>query len=174
MKKQIFSSSAGASSYLYLNIKCFHYLVHPLLLRETAQQADARVSFETLLNITLVDLKTTFQWTRQFFLSCRSVKRIKPSTPACRSHLSRGVKPCSPVVSGVSDGSLAAQPVALLQVEGVVSVRIVSGLQLLCGQVRLLIEAAQQLAVLLGPRRLRHLPRTQHGVFTWSKQPQNS
>ncbi len=76
------------------------------------------------------------------------------------------MKPCSPVVSGVSDGSLAAQPVALLQVEGVVSVRIVSRLQLLGGQVRLLIEAAQQLAVLLGPRRLGHLPRTQHGVFT--------
>lgn len=74
-------------------------------------------------------------------------------------------------MSGVSDGSLAAQPVALLQVEGVVSVRVVSRLQLLPGQVGLLIEAAQELALLLGPRGLGHLQRTQQGV---SLHPHNS
>lgn len=67
----------------------------------------------------------------------------------------------SPVVSGVSDGSLAAQPVALLQVEGVLSVRVVAGPQLLGCQEGLLIEDAQQLALLLRSRRLGHLQRTQ-------------
>lgn len=64
-------------------------------------------------------------------------------------------------MSGVSDGSLAAQPVALLQVEGVLPVRVVPGLQLLPRQVGLLIEAAQQLTLLLGPGGLGHLRRTQ-------------
>lgn len=63
-------------------------------------------------------------------------------------------------MSSVSDGSLAAQPVALLQVEGVLPVRVVARFQLLCRQVSLLIEAAQQLALLLGPRGLGHLRKT--------------
>lgn len=71
-------------------------------------------------------------------------------------------EPRSPVVAGVSDGSLAAQPVALLQVEGVVSVGVVPWFQLLLGQVGLLIEGTQQLALLLGPRRLGHLQQTQN------------
>ncbi len=76
-------------------------------------------------------------------------------------------------MSGVSDGSLAAQPVALLQVEGVVSVRVVPRPQLLRGQVGLLIEAAQQLVLLLHPRGLGHLPGTQEGLFTCQQQPRN-
>lgn len=59
----------------------------------------------------------------------------------------------------VSDGSLAAQPVALLQVEGMLSVRVLPRLQLLASQVGLLIKASQQLALLLGPGRLSHLYR---------------
>lgn len=68
----------------------------------------------------------------------------------------------SPVVPGVPDGALPAQPVALLQVEGVLPVRVVPRLQLLGGQVDLLIEAPQQLA-LLGSGGLAHL-----SVQTWT------
>lgn len=60
-------------------------------------------------------------------------------------------------MSGVSDGSLAAQPVALLHVEGVVSVRVIARLQLLPSQVGFLIEGTQQLALLLRPRGRGHL-----------------
>lgn len=62
-----------------------------------------------------------------------------------------------PVVSGVSDGSLAAHAVALQHVEGVVPVRVVPRLQQLPAQVGLLIKGAQQLALLLSPRQLGHL-----------------
>lgn len=58
---------------------------------------------------------------------------------------------------GVSDGSLAAQTVALLHVEGVVSVRVVPRLQQLPAQIVLLIEGAQQLPLLLSSRQLGHL-----------------
>lgn len=77
-------------------------------------------------------------------------------------------------MSGVSDGSLAAQPVALLQVEGVLPVRVVAGLQLFRRQVGLLVEAAQQLALLLRPRGLGHLQRTQSEVCLRSHISQNS
>lgn len=73
-----------------------------------------------------------------------------------RPPLGQGVKR-SPVVSGVSDGSLAAQPVALLHVEGVVSVRVIARLQLLPGQVGFVIEGAEQLTLLLRPRERGHL-----------------
>lgn len=60
-------------------------------------------------------------------------------------------------MSGVPDGALPAQPVALLQVEGVLPVRVVPRLQLLGGQVGLLVEAPQQLALWLGWGGLTHL-----------------
>lgn len=69
----------------------------------------------------------------------------------------------SPVVSGVPDGPLAAQPVALLQVEGMLPVGVVAWPQLLGHQVGLVIKGAQQVALRLCPWRLRHLqgaPRT--------------
>lgn len=94
------------------------------------------------------------------YLDIKEIVRTILSAPGPRR------RPCSPVVSGVPDGSLAAQPVALLEVEGVVPVGVIPRLQLLPGQVCLLIEAAQQLALLLHPRGLGHLQRTQHGVFT--------
>lgn len=75
----------------------------------------------------------------------------------------------SPVVPRVPDGSLAAQPVALLQVERVFSVGVVPRLQLLPRQVGLLVEGAQQLALLLGPRGLAHLRGTRPGVFKGSE-----
>lgn len=60
-------------------------------------------------------------------------------------------------MSSVPDGSLAAQPIALLQVEGMLSVRVVARLQLLPSQVGVLVEAAQHRALLLGLRGLCHL-----------------
>lgn len=62
----------------------------------------------------------------------------------------------------VSNSSLTAQSVALLQVEGMLSVRVVPRFQLLSCQVGFLIEAAQQLALLLSPRGLGHLRETQN------------
>lgn len=62
-----------------------------------------------------------------------------------------------PVVSGVSDGSLAAHAVALQHVEGMVPVGVVPRLQQLPAQVGLLIKGAQQLPLLLSPRQLGHL-----------------
>lgn len=67
-------------------------------------------------------------------------------------------------MSGVSDGSLAAQTVALLQVEGVLSVRVVTRLQLFGRQVGFLIETAQQLTLLLRPGGLGHLQRAGRGA----------
>lgn len=66
-------------------------------------------------------------------------------------------------MSGVSDGSLAAQPVALLQVEGVLPVRVVSRLQLLPCQVGFIVEGAQ-LTLLLRPGGLGHLRDTRGKV----------
>ena len=63
-------------------------------------------------------------------------------------------------MSSVSDASLTAQSVALLQVEGMLPVWIIPWFQLLGCQIGLLIEAAQQLALLLGSRGLSHLQRT--------------
>lgn len=68
-----------------------------------------------------------------------------------------------PVVSGVSDGSLAAQTIALLHVEGMVSVRVVPRLQQLPGQIVLLIEGAQQLPLLLSSWQLGHLQKDEEG-----------
>lgn len=53
-----------------------------------------------------------------------------------------------PIVACVSDGAFAPQPVALLQVERMFPVRILSCFQLLTGQKSLLIEQAQELALL--------------------------
>lgn len=72
---------------------------------------------------------------------------------------------CSPVVSGVPDGSLSAQMVALLQIEGVLLVGVVPWFELLGCQVGLVMEAAQQLALRLGWWRLRHLQTTTNGSF---------
>ena len=69
----------------------------------------------------------------------------------------------SPVVPGVSDGPLAAQPVALLQVEGVFSVGVLARLHLLPRQVGLLVEAPHQLHLLLRPWGVGHL--VERGTF---------
>lgn len=71
----------------------------------------------------------------------------------------------SPVVSGVPDGSLATQSVALLQVKGVLSVGVVARPQLLGRQISLVVESAQQVAVQLCPRRMRHLQKVQQKYF---------
>lgn len=65
-------------------------------------------------------------------------------------------------MSGVPDGPLAAQPVALLQVEGVLPVGVIARPQLLGRQVGLVVEGAQQVALRLGPGRLRHLQGAPH------------
>lgn len=66
-------------------------------------------------------------------------------------------------MSGVSDGSLAAQAIALLHVEGMVPVRVVPRLQQLPAQIVLLIEGAQQLPLLLSSRQLGHLQKDEEG-----------
>lgn len=68
----------------------------------------------------------------------------------------------SPVVSGVPDGSLTTEPVALLQVKGMLPVGVVARPQLLGCQIGLVIESAQEVAVWLPPRRLCHLQKAQH------------
>lgn len=72
---------------------------------------------------------------------------------------------CSPVVSGVPDGSLSTQMVALLQIEGMLLVGVVPWFELFGCQVGLVIEAAQQLALQLGWWRLSHLHTTTNGSF---------
>lgn len=65
-----------------------------------------------------------------------------------------------PVVSGVPERPLRSQTVALDEVEGVLPVRVVSGLQLLSVQVLILIQATQQKILMLATWGLAYLTTT--------------
>lgn len=70
-------------------------------------------------------------------------------------------------MSGVSDGSLTAKMVALLQIKGMLFVWVISWFELFSCQVGLLIEAPQQLDLLLSLWGLSHLQRTKSILQGW-------